>query len=332
VVPVEAHRVTPVAPLLIAALGCAGVLWLLLRFYAARLPLDHPNARSLHDKPIPRIGGIGVLAGVAAVMALGAAPFAPPFAIALILAGVSLIDDLHRLPPAARLAAHLGAAAVTVWYLLSPMNVIELALLALAIAWLTNLYNFMDGSDGLAAGMTIIGFGTYALAAWLSGDVELALFCSALAGAALGFLAFNFHPARVFLGDVGSIPLGFLAGALGITGWRNDLWPLWFPLLVFAPFIGDATLTLIKRAMRRERVWEAHREHYYQRLVQMGLGHRGTAYVAYALMAGCGAAAFYGKDEVPAVQLSVLAAALAVLVAVAVWIDWRWSRHVNRVQ
>jgi len=321
---------TLVASLLIAALGCAGVIWLMVRFYAARLPLDHPNERSLHAKPIPRIGGIGVLAGVVIAIAAGAAPFAPPFAIALILAGVSLIDDLHRLPPVLRLAAHLGAAAVTVWYVLSPMNAIELVLLALAIAWITNLYNFMDGSDGLAAGMTIIGFGTYALAAWLSGDTELALSCSALAGAALGFLVFNFHPARVFLGDVGSIPLGFLAGALGIVGWMGDVWPLWFPVLVFAPFIGDTTLTLIRRAVRRERVWEAHREHYYQRMVQMGLGHRGTAYVAYALMAGCGAAAFYGRDETLAVQLGVLAAALAVLVAVAAWIDWRWFRHIHR--
>lgn len=320
----------PLAALLLAGLGCALALWAMLRFYAGRLPLDVPNARSLHDRPVPRIGGIGVLAGVAVAIASGVAPFAPPFAVALALAAVSLLDDAYRLPVAFRLAAHLGAALLAVWYVLSPMNWVELALLALAIAWITNLYNFMDGSDGLAAGMTITGFGTYAIAAWLAGDVEVAVFCSALAGAALGFLVFNFHPARVFLGDVGSIPLGFLAGALGITGWRSDLWPLWFPLLVFAPFIGDATLTLIKRALRRERLWEAHREHYYQRLVRMGFGHRGTAYVAYALMAGCAAAAVYGRDEAPAVQLGVLAAALAVLVAVAVWIDWRWSRHVSR--
>jgi UDP-N-acetylmuramyl pentapeptide phosphotransferase/UDP-N-acetylglucosamine-1-phosphate transferase len=327
VVPLEAQRMMPIAPALIAALGCAAVLWLMLRFYAARLPLDHPNTRSLHDKPIPRIGGVGVLAGVALAGAAGTAPFAPVFAIALILAGISFIDDLHRLPVTLRLAAHLGAAAITVWYVLSPMNVFELALLALAVAWLTNLYNFMDGSDGLAAGMAIIGFGTYAMAAWWGGDAELAPFCSALAGAALGFLAFNFHPARAFLGDVGSIPLGFLAGALGIVGWRNDLWPLWFPVLVFAPFIADATMTLIRRAWRRERIWKAHREHYYQRLVQMGWGHRGTAYAAYALMAACGTGALFGRDQPLAVQLGVLAAALVMLAGVAIWIDWRWSRH-----
>src|SRR6185436_356022 len=105
-----------------------------------------------------------------------------------------------------------------------------------------------------------------------------------------------------FLGDVGSIPLGFLAGGLGLLGWRNDLWPLWFPLLVFGPFIGDATLTLVRRLLRRERVWHAHREHYYQRMVRMGFGHRGTAWTAYAVMALCAGAALVGRGQPPAMQ------------------------------
>jgi UDP-N-acetylmuramyl pentapeptide phosphotransferase/UDP-N-acetylglucosamine-1-phosphate transferase len=99
--------------------------------------------------------------------------------------------------------------------------------------------------------------------------------CAGVAAAAAGFLCFNFHPARIFMGDVGSVPLGFTAGALGLVGWRSGAWPLWFPLLVFAPFILDATVTLLRRALRGEKVWQAHRSHYYQRMVQMGLGHRG---------------------------------------------------------
>ena len=150
---------------------------------------------------------------------------------------------------------------------------------------------------------------------------------AAIVGATASFLVVNFPPARVFLGDVGSIPLGFLAGALGVIGWRNDAWPLWFPLLVFAPFIGDATLTLLRRLLRRERVWQAHREHYYQRLVRMGLGHRRTAIVAYVLMLVCGAAALYGRTEAPAVQAAIFALTCAMLVAVAVWVDVKWARR-----
>ena len=156
------------------------------------------------------------------------------------------------------------------------MHPIALALLALAVAWITNLYNFMDGSDGLAGGMSVAGFGAYSIAAWLAGDAATGALCAAISGASVAFLLHNFYPARIFMGDVGSIPLGFLAAALGIVGWRNDAWPLWFPLLVFGPFIGDATVTFFKRVARRERVWRAHREHYYQRMVRMGFGHRGT--------------------------------------------------------
>jgi len=170
------------------------------------------------------------------------------------------------------------------------MLLVEMALLILAVGWITNLYNFMDGSDGLAGGMSVIGFGAYALAAGASPLATVSLCIAAAAGA---FLVFNFHPARIFLGDVGSIPLGFLAGALGLVGWRGDAWPLWFPLLVFAPFIADATVTLARRAARGERVWQAHREHYYQRLVRSRLGHRGTAALAYVAMGLCAAAALW---------------------------------------
>jgi UDP-N-acetylmuramyl pentapeptide phosphotransferase/UDP-N-acetylglucosamine-1-phosphate transferase len=195
----------------------------------------------------------------------------------------------------------------------------------LAIAWTANLYNFMDGSDGLAGGMTLIGFGAYAIAALSGGAAPLAGLCAAIAAAAAAFLAFNWHPARLFLGDVGSVPLGFLAGALGLAGWSQGLWPLWFPVLVFAPFMGDATLTLLKRALRRERVWEAHRDHYYQRLVRMGFGHRRTAGVEYAAMLGCAGLALLVFREPPVVQAIALAFAAVALAGAAVWVDLRWA-------
>ena len=262
-----------------------GVRVLLSRF--ARFALDQPNERSLHERPVPRTGGIAVLAGTATALAFGTSGLWLPLLLALGLAGLSFADDLRSIPVAVRLCVHVGAAALLVWYALPHLELWQGAALVLAIGWLTNLYNFMDGSDGLAGGMSVIGFAAYAVAATLAGTPALATLCVAIAAASAAFLVFNFHPARIFLGDVGSIPLGFLAGALGVVGWRDGVWPLWFPLAVFAPFIADATLTLARRLARRERVWQAHRDHYYQRMVRGGLGHRGTACVAYAVMIVC---------------------------------------------
>ena len=297
---------------------------LLSRFGA--FALDRPNARSLHERPVPRTGGIAVLLGAAVSLGFGAAPLLLPMALALLLAALSFVDDVIGVPTMARLGAHLGAAGMLVWYVLSPMHPLEMAVLIAAVAWLTNLYNFMDGSDGLAGGMATIGFGAYALGGWLSGEAALAVLCFSLAAASTAFVLHNLHPARIFLGDVGSIPLGFLAGALGIVGWRNDAWPLWFPVLVFGPFIADATLTLVRRLIRGARVWQAHREHYYQRMVLMGFGHRGTAFVGYGLMLACAAAALAGRDQAPWIQASAFLGAAALLGALAIWVDLRWAR------
>ena len=316
-------------------LGGTGIASFVVAFVAMRVllsrfggfALDAPNARSLHVHPVPRSGGIAVLLGAATALAFGALPLWLPMALAGALALVSLADDMRGLPGAVRLAAHLGAAGVLVWHLFSPMDLGAMLALVLAAAWITNLYNFMDGADGLAGGMALIGFGAYALAAALAGHVALATLCLALAGAAAAFLLHNFHPARIFLGDVGSIPAGFLAAALGLVGWRDDVWPLWFPLLVFAPFVADASVTLLKRLARRERVWRAHREHYYQRMVRMGLGHRGTALAGYALMMLCAAAALLGRAESPAVQAAAFGIGVLLLAALAAWVDLRWRRH-----
>jgi UDP-N-acetylmuramyl pentapeptide phosphotransferase/UDP-N-acetylglucosamine-1-phosphate transferase len=305
----------------------AAVRVLLSRF--RRFALDVPNARSLHSRPVPRTGGIAVLLGAAVSLGFGGATLWVPLAIAFALAVVSLADDLYRLPRIARLAAHIAAAAGLAWYVLSPINALEMALIVAGIAWTTNLYNFMDGSDGLAGGMAVVGFATYAGASWLSAEGPLAAVCVALAAASAAFLIHNLHLARMFLGDVGSIPLGFLAGALGVMGWRNDAWPLWFPVLVFAPFIADATVTLLKRVIRGERFWQAHRGHYYQRMVLMGLGHRGTACAAFVLMVVCAIAALGGRNQAPAVQACVFIGMLAVIACIAVWIDRRWAQHVR---
>jgi UDP-GlcNAc:undecaprenyl-phosphate GlcNAc-1-phosphate transferase len=315
-------------------LGVSGVVSFVVAFVAvrvllsrfARVALDQPNARSLHQRPVPRTGGIAVLLGTAASLGFGALQLWVPMLIAFCLAVVSFLDDLRDMPTAARLVLHFAAAGLLCWYFLSPMYAVEMVVLILAVVWITNLYNFMDGADGIAGGMALIGFGAYSLAAYSAGHVALAALCLAVAAAAAAFLAHNFHPARIFLGDVGSVPLGFLAGGLGIVGWRDDVWPLWFPVLVFGPFIADATITLLKRVIRGDRVWQAHREHYYQRMVRMGLGHRGTAWGGYVAMVICAAAALFGRTEPPAMQAMIFAAASALLAAVAVWVDLRWAR------
>ncbi|HEX5091268.1 MAG TPA: glycosyl transferase [Burkholderiales bacterium] len=310
----------PIAAFAVALLAA----WLLQTPAGRRLALDLPNERSLHDRPVPRTGGIAIAAGLGAACALYWPGFGAVLAAAAVLSVLSLVDDVRHLPVAVRLSAHLAAAAVALAFEVYTGGILVLLVLLLAVAWTANLYNFMDGSDGLAGGMTVVGFGTYALAAGTGGDAALALLCASIAAAALAFLAFNWHPARLFMGDVGSVPLGFLAGALGLAGWSRGLWPLWFPVLVFAPFMGDATLTLVRRAWRRERVWQAHRDHYYQRLVRMGFGHRYTAAIEYAAMLGCAGLALLVFRETAVVQALGIALAVAALSGAAVWTDLRW--------
>lgn len=307
---------------IVAALA---VGWL-ARSRAAQIALDEPNARSLHVAAVPRTGGIGLLIGVAAGWAY-AAPYLPWtfWASLALLIAVSLLDDLRGLSAAVRLVSHLLAAALVAPALIGLHESAWLmVVIVLAIGWLCNLYNFMDGSDGLAGGMTVFGFLAYAVAAWLAGSTQFALLNLAVAAASAGFLLHNFHPARIFLGDAGAVPLGFLAATSGIAGWIQQDWNWWFPLLVFSPFIVDASVTLARRLLSGERVWEAHRDHYYQRLVQLGLGHRGTALAEYALMAGCGTAALWIMTLTPPLRYAALAAVGLLYVALIVVIERAW--------
>jgi UDP-N-acetylmuramyl pentapeptide phosphotransferase/UDP-N-acetylglucosamine-1-phosphate transferase len=200
-------------------------------------------------------------------------------------------------------------------------------LLILGLVWMTNLYNFMDGSDGLAGGMTTFGFGAYAIAAGLQGHAPLMMLALCTAAAAAGFLLFNFPPARIFIGDVGSVPLGLLAGAVGLMGWRAGIWPLIFPLVVFAPFVVDATVTLLKRVFRRERIWKAHREHYYQRLILSGWTHRRLAIAEYAVMLICAISGLAIVFVSHAGQVFAVAALGLVFLCLMLLVDRRWQSY-----
>ncbi|KAF0101277.1 MAG: putative undecaprenyl phosphate N-acetylglucosaminyltransferase [bacterium] len=313
-----------------AVLAAFAVCWLTLAWLlrrGGRMPMDHPNERSLHATPTPRIGGVGIMAGVAvASLVLADAGLFPVMLGAFALAGVSLADDVRGLPVRVRFLAHFVAAAGCLFVL----GLTGWALLAgtLAVVWMTNLYNFMDGSDGLAGGMAAIGFGALAGAAWLGGAPGLAAFSAAIAAAALAFLRYNFPPARLFMGDAGSIPLGFLAAALGILGIQQGVWHWSVPLLAFSPFIVDATVTLAQRVLRGERVWQAHRSHYYQRLVRMGYSHRRLAGVAYGVM---GMAAISGllMEVRPDARWSILVGWVIFYTWAMHAIDRRWEAHIH---
>jgi UDP-N-acetylmuramyl pentapeptide phosphotransferase/UDP-N-acetylglucosamine-1-phosphate transferase len=307
-------------------------IWWLLRSRLARIALDHPNERSLHHAPVPRTGGIGIFIGVFIAWATIAPELPAAFLPALVLVlATSIIDDIYGVPVAVRFFAHLVAAGMLAGALLYDHGGVVVTIIAmLAIGWMANLYNFMDGSDGLAGGMAAFGFGAYGAAAWIAGHPVFALVNLSVAAAAAAFLVFNFHPARIFMGDVGSVPLGFLASALGLLGWQQAVWTWWFPLLVFSPFIVDASVTLARRLLRMERVWQAHRDHYYQRLVQLGWGHRKTALAEYVLMVACGTLgiALLGRSTEFQVTALITAALAYLALIAAIEIAWRRFRTV----
>ena len=269
-------------------------------------PIDQPNHRSLHAIAVPRSGGIGILCGtlVGIVAAMPSLAFWIAFGC---LVGVSLLDDFRPLPARQRFLVQVMAAVTVTWTLVpADWGVAGQVFSVLVVVWMTNLFNFMDGANGLAGGMAVFGFSAYAVAALLAGQGNLAVLSACVAGAAAGFLGVNLDPARIFMGDVGSIPLGFLAAVAGLYGVWLGAWPVWFPLLGFSVFIVDATWTLLRRAVRKEKVWVAHREHLYQRLIRSGWSHRRLALAAYLLMVATNLSACLVLAASPTVQSVLL--------------------------
>jgi UDP-N-acetylmuramyl pentapeptide phosphotransferase/UDP-N-acetylglucosamine-1-phosphate transferase len=307
-----------------------GVLMLLLRSGTTRyLAIDHPNQRSLHHQPVPRGGGVAIILALFGAWSLLLQPPLTLMLLAGVLAGISYTDDWKGLPVAARLSVHALAAVVLVHSGLPQQNLDFWLSIGLAgyVIWMTNAYNFMDGADGLAGGMAVLGFSAYGLAA-LAPAESFATMCFAVAAAAAGFLPFNFPPAKIFMGDVGSIPLGFLAAALGLMGWQQQIWPLWFPLLVFSPFLMDASVTLLRRMMGGERFWQAHREHYYQRLIRMGWSHRRTTLSEYLLMAAVSASGLVALRCPTEIQISILLIWMGIFAGTMLTIDHAWKRFI----
>ncbi|MBK3799816.1 glycosyl transferase [Azospirillum brasilense] len=275
--------------------GSFALSWLLtgrvLAYLRRKAILDHPNDRSSHSIPTPRGGGWGVMLTLLPAWAVIAATADDPLRALPILVGavalmaVSWMDDRRGLGPTPRFLAQIaavvaGLSALPAGALPGDGLVFQGLLpfwadrLVAAVGWLwfVNLFNFMDGIDGLAGGEAAsIGAGLALVAALAGLDPALALYGLAAAGAALGVLMWNWHPAKLFMGDVGSVPLGFTLGWLLLALAASGLWVA--ALLIPAYFLADATFTLLRRLVEGKKVWQAHREHFYQKATQRGRSH-----------------------------------------------------------
>lgn len=309
--------------LLAAAATSAAVCALFVLTPAGHALLDRPNNRSLHRHPVPRVGGVAIFAGIAAGVIATAAtgrdarPIGLLAAAAVPLIGIGVLDDRYTLRASVRLFVQAATTVVclfsTDWLLRElkwgavtwPLGLLAWPATTIAVLWVSNLYNFMDGMDGLAGTMTAVGFGTLSVFAGMRGHHDIMLAAGLPAAAAAGFLVFNKPPARLFMGDSGSVPLGFLAAAIALWGCRSGAWPVTVPVIVFAPFVVDATATLAARLLRRERVWEPHRDHVYQRMVLNGRSHAAVlameiGYMAASSLSAAVALAYPGWGSVAA--------------------------------
>ncbi len=261
---------------------------MVLKYLRKKAILDHPNERSSHTIPTPRGGGIGLLIAVLPALFLvqynATNPlngYLPVLICALGLAGLSWIDDLKNLGPAVRFMAQIGCVVICLYTLPTPEqgflggflpDIVERIILGLGWLWFINLFNFMDGIDGIS-GVEImaisLGLSLIAFATPLGEEyIQTGLIFGA---GALGFLRWNWHKAKVFMGDVGSIPMGFLLGWVLILLAGEGHAIAAFILALY--YLADATLTLFKRLLRKEKIWQAHREHYYQKATQSGMAH-----------------------------------------------------------
>lgn len=272
------------AVLLVLAFSASLLITGLTRRYALRAGLiDHPNRRSSHSVPTPRGGGLSiVLVFILATLACAALGLvAPPAAFSLaaggsLVAGVGLWDDRGHVTAGRRLATHFSAIAVAMllWGQLPSLQFasvlvpgwVTTGLVLLSGAWLVNLYNFMDGIDGIAGVEAVTVCAVAAALAWLNGEAGLAGWILTLAAAAAGFLVWNWPPARIFMGDVGSGFVGFSLFALALVSTSIGAVSTWSWLILLGVFVCDSTLTLLVRVFRGERVHVAHRSHAYQRL------------------------------------------------------------------
>jgi UDP-N-acetylmuramyl pentapeptide phosphotransferase/UDP-N-acetylglucosamine-1-phosphate transferase len=289
---------TSAATALIVFLATLGLAGRVRAWLERRAILDRPVDRSAHVVPVPRGGGLALmpvlLAAWFGLALLGRAPAgdAALAAVAAALALLSWLDDLRDLPAGLRLLCHILAVIAGLAFLpagavfqglLPPL--LDRAATALLWVWFVNLFNFMDGIDGITGVETAaLGLGLVLVAALAGRDDGNSALALCTAAGALAFLRWNWHPARLFLGDVGSVPLGYLTGALLLAAAARGLWA---PALILPLYyLADASVTLTRRLLRGERFWQAHRQHFYQRALAGPGDHAAVARLVLAGDAG----------------------------------------------
>ena len=310
--------------------------------------LDIPNERSSHKIPTPRTGGVGIftgsLVGVVFGLILTDQPFFAEAALfyGIFFAGAAIGfgDDLLDLPTLLRMGLYLACAATAALYGAS-IDVLQIPgvptlklgqiggviFSTLFIAWYTNLFNFMDGIDGIAGGAAIVTLGGLAFLFGRNGETSIAIVALASAGACVGFIFYNFPPASVFMGDGGAVFLGLQAGTLSLLAVTKKCASLSAVVLLMLPFVFDATFTLIRRMINKERFWAAHRSHIYQQMCDLGMSHR-TVSTGYTAAAAAFAllAVSENKHEVRAVW-SVLWWVSVILLFVWSWVVVIWTKR-----
>ena len=253
---------------------------LYLRVMIAYGRLEAPTDRGMHSIPVPSGAGAAIVAAALVLWPLWQSPAESHDMVLLAtlaaLALVSWLDDRRGLSPALRLAMHASAVALLLAFLGPEQRVLpalplagERLVLGLAWLWFVNLFNFMDGIDGLAGAEAVAVAAGYVLVVTVAGaGTPLEQLALIVAAATAGYLFWNWHPAKVFMGDTGSIALGFLLGWLMIDLACRGFWAAAIILPLY--FVADATLTLAKRLLRGEKVWRPHRQHFYQRATLAG--------------------------------------------------------------
>jgi UDP-GlcNAc:undecaprenyl-phosphate/decaprenyl-phosphate GlcNAc-1-phosphate transferase len=332
----------------IAMLSCFLTISWLRRSNLAKAVIDLPNHRSLHTRPTPKVGGVGIAAGVIFSITVSSifSAFDSHILVSTLIAfaalvGISILDDATQLTVKVRLSLHL--LIVLIWIIwcfsvaqlstsrqLAPLSIAAITLLVtLGIVWATNLFNFMDGSDGLAGCMALLGFTAYGIAASMVGDFTLFAICICACGAILSFLYFNWPAAKVFMGDSGSIPLGFLAAAIGTIGVFRGYWPADFPLMLFAMFWVDATFTLVVRYAKGRKLGEPHRDHWYQKAIQSGNTHQKVLLIhVICNIVVCGLALFslkHAVTEVLALRTFIIGLVLSIALGFGVWAEGQYK-------
>lgn len=280
---------------LVAFIATATITGLVRRHTLRHSVVDIPNERSSHTEPMPRGGGLAVcvvfLAVIAVLGVIGWLPLRLVMAFAgggLLVSVIGWIDDHHSISARWRAIVQLIAAIFALWCLggLAEIDLgsttVALGWLGsvvgvIAIVWLINLYNFMDGIDGLAGIQTVCAAGMGAMLFAMKGYLGLSAVCALLAAACAGFLVWNWAPAKIFMGDVGSYFLGYTVAVLAFLGESTAAFPALVWCILLGTFVGDATFTLLRRVFAGEAWYRPHRTHAYQRLVQLGFSHRQVA-------------------------------------------------------